>query len=94
MGMHPDLARDAWRGVAELWFSDEIHDRFHAACQVQMIAATAVHGSRCASPWSNPSKREYLFHCRWQSSRGMRPRHRSQALLLSGLLVADTEVRP
>lgn len=31
--MNQDLARDAWRGVAELWFSDEIHDRFHAACQ-------------------------------------------------------------
>lgn len=28
-----DLARQAWRAVAELWFSDEIHDRFHAACQ-------------------------------------------------------------
>jgi DNA-binding MarR family transcriptional regulator len=25
-------ARDAWRCVADLWFSDEIHDRFHSAC--------------------------------------------------------------
>src|SRR5690349_2782086 len=26
-------ARDAWRYVADLWFSDEIHDRFRAACE-------------------------------------------------------------
>ena len=25
-------ARDAWRCVTDLWFSDEIHDRFHSAC--------------------------------------------------------------
>ena len=25
-------AREAWRYVAELWFSDENHDRYHAAC--------------------------------------------------------------
>jgi DNA-binding MarR family transcriptional regulator len=27
-------ARDAWRHIADLWFSDEIHDRFHSACEV------------------------------------------------------------
>jgi DNA-binding MarR family transcriptional regulator len=26
-------AREAWRFLADLWFSDEIHDRFHAACE-------------------------------------------------------------
>jgi DNA-binding MarR family transcriptional regulator len=25
-------AREAWRHVAELWFGDENHDRFHEAC--------------------------------------------------------------
>lgn len=25
-------AREAWKSIAEMWFSDEIHDRFHDAC--------------------------------------------------------------
>lgn len=25
-------ARAAWKSIAEMWFSDEIHDRFHDAC--------------------------------------------------------------
>lgn len=24
--------KEAWRYVADLWFSDELHDRFHSAC--------------------------------------------------------------
>ena len=27
------LAREAWRGIGEIWFSDENHDRFHDACE-------------------------------------------------------------
>ena len=38
MGTNEDLARQAWRGVAELWLSDEIHDRFHAACQASDLS--------------------------------------------------------
>jgi DNA-binding MarR family transcriptional regulator len=26
-------AQEAWQLVADMWFSDEIHNRFHAACQ-------------------------------------------------------------
>ena len=26
-------AGEAWRYLADLWFSDETHDRFHAACE-------------------------------------------------------------
>ena len=28
------MANQAWRHVADLWFSDEIHDRLHLACDV------------------------------------------------------------
>jgi len=27
------MAKEAWRYVADLWFSDEIHDRFHVASE-------------------------------------------------------------
>jgi DNA-binding MarR family transcriptional regulator len=32
-GRRRSAAREAWRFLVELWFSDEIHDRFHAACE-------------------------------------------------------------
>jgi DNA-binding MarR family transcriptional regulator len=38
VGTKDHLAREAWRGVAELWFSNEIHDRFHAACQASDLS--------------------------------------------------------
>jgi DNA-binding MarR family transcriptional regulator len=31
-------ALEAWRYVADMWFSDEIHDRFHAACTVADVS--------------------------------------------------------
>jgi DNA-binding MarR family transcriptional regulator len=31
-------ARQAWRDLAELWFSDELHDRFHDACAAIAIS--------------------------------------------------------
>jgi DNA-binding MarR family transcriptional regulator len=27
------VAKEAWRYVADLWFSDEMHDRLHGACE-------------------------------------------------------------
>jgi DNA-binding MarR family transcriptional regulator len=27
------VAKEAWRYLADLWFSDEIHDRLHLACE-------------------------------------------------------------
>ena len=39
MGARADFAaREAWRYVANLWFSDEIHDRFRAACDAVDVA--------------------------------------------------------
>jgi DNA-binding MarR family transcriptional regulator len=32
VGRRSSAASEAWRYVAELWFSDETHDRFHSAC--------------------------------------------------------------
>jgi DNA-binding MarR family transcriptional regulator len=31
-------ASEAWRYVAELWFSDETHNRFHAACEAANLS--------------------------------------------------------
>jgi DNA-binding MarR family transcriptional regulator len=32
-GRRRSAAREAWRFLADLWLSDEMHDRFHAACE-------------------------------------------------------------
>jgi DNA-binding MarR family transcriptional regulator len=32
-GRRGSAAREAWRVLADLWLSDEMHDRFHAACE-------------------------------------------------------------
>ena len=37
MGQGSSAASEAWRYVAELWFSDETHDRFHAACEASSL---------------------------------------------------------
>jgi DNA-binding MarR family transcriptional regulator len=31
-------ARDAWRFVADMWLSDDMHDRFHAACEAAGVS--------------------------------------------------------
>ena len=53
-----DLARDAWRGVAELWFSDEIHDRFHAACQAADLSPPQLKALLSLQPGQTQSMRE------------------------------------
>ncbi|HUJ64387.1 MAG TPA: MarR family transcriptional regulator [Acidimicrobiales bacterium] len=37
-GRGDSAAREAWRLLAEMWFSDEMHDRFHAACEAADIS--------------------------------------------------------
>jgi DNA-binding MarR family transcriptional regulator len=32
------VAREAWQYVAELWFGDENHDRFHNACEAADVS--------------------------------------------------------
>jgi len=32
-GRRGSAAKEAWRVLADLWLSDEMHDRFHAACE-------------------------------------------------------------
>src|SRR6266850_7131283 len=31
-------AREAWECIADLWFSDENHDRFHTACEAADVS--------------------------------------------------------
>ena len=58
VGSHEDLARDAWRGVAELWFSDEIHDRFHAACRAAELSPPQLKALLSLEPGDLQSMRE------------------------------------
>src|SRR6516165_6255984 len=37
-GRRRSAAREAWRFMADMWMSDAIHDRFHAACEAADVS--------------------------------------------------------
>ena len=50
-------ASEAWRYVADLWFSDETHDRFHAACEAADLTPPQLKGLLSLEPGQTRSMR-------------------------------------
>jgi DNA-binding MarR family transcriptional regulator len=50
-------ASEAWRYLADLWFSDEAHDRFHAACEAADLTPPQLKALLSLEPGQTQSMR-------------------------------------
>ncbi len=64
----PDPAQEAWQLLAELWFGDENHDRFHDACAAAGLSPPQLKGLLSMDPDRPQAMRDLAAHWRCDPS--------------------------
>ena len=68
MTQRSDVAREAWGYVADIWFGEENHDRFHDACAAADVSPPQLKALLSMQPGQTQSMRELAASWRCDAS--------------------------